>query len=194
MSLILLNAVAALGLVTETSDEEVAAEQLVVAFHALETRVLQAEAKLAGRPRPRKVSAWMPGWPRSEGNTRFSRWSDARHCWSSRNQSPKTLNPMDPFKSSPAPDQNCFTGNSPASDPKTNLTKVPAAPSPVPERGIIEQNRGHWPNGGIAPMPDGIIPGPGTPGAPLANRGMTVGQLRTVTKAAKAPRRVSKDV
>jgi hypothetical protein len=46
MSLILANAVA-LGLCTETSDEEVAAEQLSVAVHALETRVLEAETKVA---------------------------------------------------------------------------------------------------------------------------------------------------
>jgi hypothetical protein len=46
MSLILANAVA-LGLVTETSDEEVAAEQLTSAFHTLETRLLQAEAEAA---------------------------------------------------------------------------------------------------------------------------------------------------
>ena len=46
MSLILSNAVA-LGLVTETSDEEIAAEQLAVNVRALQARALQAEAEVA---------------------------------------------------------------------------------------------------------------------------------------------------
>jgi len=114
-SFILSNAVA-LGLVTETSDEEIAAEQLIVAVRALEARALKAETEVAEAVAKEsfRLDAKLAEIRRQ---TLFSRSNAAPSYLSSRNQSPEEGTPMpdNPFKSSPAPmAQNCFTGNGPA--------------------------------------------------------------------------------